>query len=144
MKLSKNSIKNREGVHPDLILVDDRAIQITVIDYGHGSSAGVRTAEQQNELFKDGKSKADGYGVLSNHQIKPGNEYGTALDFYAYVNGASWEHAHLAMVAAAYLQAATELGIEIEWGGLWKRRTEKLINGVNYGWDMPHIQLKYP
>jgi len=139
--LSKNSKKNREGVHPHLIEISDLAIQITVIDFGHGSSAGVRTAKEQNALFKANKSRADGYNDLSNHQVKPGNEYGMALDFYAFVRGASWEEEHLAMVAAAFLQAASTLGYKIEWGGLWKRRKPKYKNGIAYGWDMPHIQL---
>ena len=65
-----------------------------------------------------------------------------ALDFYAYIHGkASWEHKHLAMVATAFFQAASELGYRIEWGGLWKRKKPKLIDGIPYGWDMPHIQL---
>ena len=141
-QLSKTSKANREGVHPHLIEISDRAIEITVIDFGHGSSAGVRSAKEQNALYKDKKSRADGYNKLSNHQIKLNEEYGTALDFYAYIHGqASWEHEHLAMVAAAFLQAASELGYTIEWGGLWKRKKKKLINGIPYGWDMPHIQL---
>lgn len=139
--LSKNSKNNRTGVHPHLIDISNRAIQITTVDFGHGNDAGVRTAKRQNELFKSGKSRADGFDKLSKHQIKPGDEYGMALDFYAYVFGASWEHHHLAMVGAAFLQAAGELGHEIEWGGLWVPRKKKLINGIQYGWDMPHIQL---
>jgi len=139
--LSKSSIKNREGVHPDLIRVSDRAIQITTVDFGHGKLSGVRTAKEQNGLFKDGKSRADGYKNLSNHQIPEDDEYGYALDFYAYVFGASWKHSHLAMVGAAFLQAGSELGIKLEWGGLWIPRKKKLIDGIQYGWDMPHIQL---
>ncbi|MEO5344604.1 MAG: hypothetical protein H7842_15010, partial [Gammaproteobacteria bacterium SHHR-1] len=58
-------------------------------------------------------------------------------DFYAYVDGrASWEREHLAMVAAAFLQAASHLGYAISWGGLWKQR-----GGGIYGWDMVHVEL---
>jgi len=55
-----------------------------------------------------------------------------ALDVYAYVDGAaSWRPQHLATVAAAMLQAANELGVRLEWGGLWRSFV-----------DMPHFQIK--
>lgn len=123
--LSKRSKKNRKGIDPRLIEISDLAIKITVVDFGHPSDSGIRTAKRQYELFLDKKSKADGYDRLSYHQS------GLALDFYAYVNGkASWNKKHLAMVAAAHLQAASLLGYKLKWGGLWK----------NFK-DYPHIQL---
>ena len=135
-QLSKNSKRNREGVDPRLIEINDLAIKITVIDFGVPGNGGLRTAETQAQLFKEGLSKADGINNLSNHQS------GKALDFYAYVNNSSsWEHHHLAMVACAHLQAASMLGYKIRWGGLWQRKTPKYINGIPYGWDMAHIEL---
>ena len=126
-KLSDKSKQRREGIDPRLIEISDLAIQISVIDFGIPGDGGLRTAERQNELFEDGKSKADGYDKLSEHQS------GNALDFYAYVDGAaSWEPEHLAMVAAAFLQAAAMLGYKLKWGGLWKSFK-----------DMPHVQLGY-
>lgn len=130
-KLSEASKRNRSGVDVRLIQISDLALTLSLVDFGHGRVAGKRTAEQQNELFKAGKSKADGYEKLSEHQS------GDALDFYAYVDGkASWAPEHLAMVAAAFLQAASMLGYRVKWGGLWPSKRSKL-----YGWDMPHIQL---
>jgi peptidoglycan L-alanyl-D-glutamate endopeptidase CwlK len=129
--LSSSSKKNRHGVDERLIRISDRAIEITLIDFGHGRDAGKRLASRQNELFRDGASECDGYIDESFHQT------GLALDFYAFINGkASWEREHLAMVACAFLQAASELGIKIKWGGLWKSKSHPF-----YGWDMPHIQL---
>lgn len=113
------------GIKMDLRRVADRAIKITKVDFGIPSTGGIRSAELQNELFKDGKSMCDGYEKLSNHQ------YGTALDFYAYVDGkASWQPEHLAQVACAFLQAANELGVKLKWGGLFRSFT-----------DMPHVEL---
>lgn len=126
-KLSDKSKQRREGIDPRLIEISDLAIQISVIDFGIPADGGLRLAERQNELFEDGKSKADGYEKLSEHQS------GNALDFYAYIDGAaSWEPEHLAMVAAAFLQAAAMLGYKLKWGGLWKSFK-----------DMPHVQLGY-
>lgn len=130
-KLSERSKKNREGVNQKLIEISDLAIQITMIDFGHGNNAGKRSDQQQHQLFLDRRSKVDGYSKIGKHQL------GEALDFYAYVDfKASWKREHLAMVAAAHLQAASMLGYKIKWGGLWRSK-----DGELYGWDMPHIQL---
>ena len=124
-KLSSKSKQRREGVDPRLIKISNLAIQITVVDFGHPADAGKRTAERQNELYQAGKSKCDGYKKLSRHQS------GKALDFYAFVDGrASWDTGHLAMVAAAFLQAASILGYKLKWGGLWKSFK-----------DYPHVEL---
>jgi peptidoglycan L-alanyl-D-glutamate endopeptidase CwlK len=129
--LSESSKKNRAGVDERLIRISDRAIEITLIDFGHGRDSGLRLASRQNELFREEKSKCDGYINKSYHQT------GLALDFYAFIDGkASWEREHLAMVACAFLQAASEEGTLITWGGLWRSKSHPF-----YGWDMPHIQL---
>lgn len=140
-QLSSSSKKNREGVDPKLIEIDDLAIQITLVDYGHGKFAGCRLPKTQMELYLSGASKCDGVNNISNHQ--PAEDgYGKALDFYAFVGGkASWSHDHLAMVACAYFQAASILGYKIRWGGLWKSKKPTYINGIPYGWDCPHIEL---
>ena len=124
-KLSQRSIQHMSGINMDLRHVADRAIKITKVDFGIPSTGGIRSAEMQNELFKDGKSKCDGYKKISYHQT------GNALDFFAYVDGqASWEPEHLAQVACAFLQAANELGVKLKWGGLFKSFT-----------DMPHVEI---
>lgn len=123
-QFSGSSIANRHGVDRRLIDLSDRALEITKIDFGHPKHAGLRTAYEQNQLFRDGKSKADGYTHRSRHQD------GKALDFYAYVDGqASWQKEHLAQVACAFFQAAIELNIKIRWGGLWNFE------------DFPHVEL---
>lgn len=129
--LSNNSKKNREGINPGLIEISDLAITISLIDFGHGKDAGLRTAARQGQLYLEEKSKCNGVDNISKHQT------GMALDFYAFVDGkASWERRHLAMVGAAFLQASCELGYVIHWGGLWRSRSNPL-----YGWDMPHVEL---
>lgn len=134
--LSETSKKHREGIDPRLIEIDDLAITLTLVDYGHDRYSGLRAALVQNMLFMKGKSKADGYKKLGKHQS------GKALDFYAYVNGkVSYDPSHLAMVACAYFQAAAILGYRIKWGGLWKSSNPAVHNGIEYGWDLCHIEL---
>ena len=135
-KLSSTSKQRREGIDQRLIEIDDLAITLTLVDFGHPADAGLRSADRQFKLFVDGKSQCDGTNKISRHQL------GKALDFYAFVNGkASWKEEHLAMVACAYFQAASILGYKIKWGGLWKSSKPKLRNGIPYGWDCPHIEL---
>lgn len=135
-QLSDRSKQRREGVDHRLIEISDLAIQITAIDFGHPAYSGLRTAEDQNQLFLEGLSKCDGYNDVGKHQL------GLALDFYAYVNGkASWNTEHLAMVACAYLQAASILGHKIKWGGLFKPFKRQQGNDYEGGWDYPHIEL---
>jgi len=122
--LSEKSKANMCCVDERLIRIAHRAIQITKIDFGIPNTGGIRSDKAQNKLFKEGRSKADGYEKRSKHQD------GKALDFYAWVYGsASWEKEHLAQVAAAFLQAANELQIKIQWGGLWVFE------------DFPHVEL---
>lgn len=129
--LSEASKAHRAGVDQRLIEISDLAIQLTLVDFGHDQHSGKRTAKEQYSLHVGGNSKADGYLRKSKHQT------GRALDFFAFVDGAvSYKREHLAMVACAFLQAASMLGYRVRWGGLWPSK-----NGGMYGWDMPHIEL---
>jgi len=118
------------GVNPWLISVAERAIEITLIDFGIPQHGGKRSAEEQYQLFLNGVSRADGINDLSKHQ--PGD----ALDYYAIdpeTGKASWDIGLMGQVACAFYQAAMELGFEIEWGGLWPDENGK-------AWDTGHIQ----
>ncbi len=122
-KFSDSSLKNMEGIDQRLKEVAFLAITLSYIDFGIPFTGGLRTAEQQNKLYLDGKSKADGFEKRSKHQS------GTALDVYAYVDGkASWSKDHLTIIAGAFLEAARRLNYKITWGGWWP-------------WDMPHFQI---
>lgn len=124
-RLSSRSKSRLSNTDPRILKLVTRAIFISKIDFGIPRDGGMRTAERQNELFKEKVSRCDGYVKKSYHQS------GKAFDIYAYVDGkASWDEGHLALAAAAILQAAIDLQIPLEWGGLW-----------NYT-DMPHFQIK--
>ena len=125
MKFSNRSLERMEGIDQRLIDIMNLAITITKVDFGIPADGGIRTSERQKQLFLDKVSKADGYIKKSYHQS------GLAVDVYAYVDGkASWKEEHMAMVACAVLQAASQLGHKLKWGGLFR----------NFN-DMPHFQL---
>jgi peptidoglycan L-alanyl-D-glutamate endopeptidase CwlK len=124
-KFSVRSITRMADIDPRLMVIAEEALKISPIDFGIPEFGGLRTAEEQQQLFLAGKSQLDGVTRKSYHQT------GRALDVYAYVDGkASWDELHLAMVAAAMLQTASKLGIDLQWGGLWESFK-----------DMPHFQL---
>ncbi len=129
--LSKNSKKHRKGVDQRLIAVSDYAIKRTTMDFGHPKTGGKRTQRVQKGLFDRGVSKADGINDLSDHQL------GYALDFYAYYKGkTSYDPLHLALVAMAFMEGASRLGVVLGWGGFWGNGPLK--KGFT---DMPHIYI---
>tara|TARA_R110000823_G_scaffold18308_1_gene57355 strand:+ start:162 stop:551 length:390 start_codon:yes stop_codon:yes gene_type:complete len=125
-QLSTNSINNMSGIDERLIAIAELAITLTNIDFGIPNTGGLRSTEDQAKLFTSGVSKADGRTNKSYHQT------GKAVDVYAYVDGkASWDKLHLSLIAAAMLQASSQLGFELKWGGLWK------------SWqDYPHFEIR--
>ncbi|MGF1761692.1 M15 family metallopeptidase [Photobacterium sagamiensis] len=130
-QFSKASDECLSTVNPTLQTIMRNAIKNSPIDFGIPKSGGLRTAEEQYELFQDNKTKCDGYTKLSNHQS------GNAVDVYAYVNGkASWQEHHLAMIAGVVLAEAKRMGVKLCWGGTFGKKGKNLD-----GWDKPHFEL---
>ena len=119
-RLSKHSLGRLTGVHPDLVRVVKRAIEITDVDFG--ITEGVRSVERQKACLAAGKS----WTLHSRHLT------GHAVDVDAFVNGeVSWEWPLFEKIAAAMKQAADELGIPIVWGGDW----QSLKDGCHFELD---------
>jgi peptidoglycan LD-endopeptidase CwlK len=119
--LSKKSKDRLSGVHPDLVKVVERAIEITEVDFA--VLEGVRSKTRQEQLVKAGASQT----MRSRHLT------GHAVDLGAYVAGSvRWDWPLYHKLAVAVKQAAAELQIPIEWGGDWT--TFK---------DGPHWQLPW-
>ena len=75
--LSNRSKKKLEGVHPDMVAVVERAIEITKVDFG--VTYGVRTVEEQEKLVASGRSQT----MKSKHLIQDSG-YSHAVDVVAY------------------------------------------------------------
>ena len=140
-KLSTKSLGKLQGVHPDLVKVIKRAIELTPYDFG--VSEGVRTIARQEVLFEEGKSQTMNSkhipviftrwsnGTASRPAGVVNNFYGAAVDLVVYVNGnATWEHKYFRKVIQAVFTAAIEHGVQVEAGALWRDFL-----------DSPHIQL---
>lgn len=111
---SAKSLKHLEGVHPDLVRVAKRAIQLTDIDFG--ITEGIRSYSRQVQLMHDNKTTT----LRSQHLLQPSG-YGHAIDVFAYVNGqANWTNQYYGPIAQAFFEAAIEEGIQIRAGHLWR------------------------
>ncbi|TDP85897.1 D-alanyl-D-alanine carboxypeptidase-like protein [Aquabacterium commune] len=107
-KLGPASKKELQGVHPDLVAVVQRAIELTVQDFSVHD--GIRTLAEQKKLVASGASQ-----TLDSRHIT-----GHAVDLVPYINGKlRWEWDPIYMIADAVRMAAQELGTPIRWGGAW-------------------------
>lgn len=125
---SKRSLGNLDGVHPDLVEVCKKAIELSEdFEIDFIITDGARTIEEQREFVAKGASRT----MHSRHLG------GFAVDTVALVNGrVSYREEDMTKVAECFKRAAAKLRIPIHWGGDWK--TFK---------DTPHIELdkeRYP
>ena len=120
-RLGNRSKKRLEGVHPDMVAVVERAIELTKIDFT--VLEGLRTLERQKTLVARGAST-----TLNSRHIT-----GHAVDLGAYVDGeVRWDWPLYNKIAEAMKQAALELKVDMDWGGDWKSFP-----------DGPHYQLSW-
>jgi peptidoglycan L-alanyl-D-glutamate endopeptidase CwlK len=123
--LGPRSKTRLKGVHPDLVKVVERAIQISDVDFT--VLEGLRSIDRQRALVTAGASQ-----TLNSRHIT-----GHAVDLGAWVdNQVDWSWPLYSKINAAMQEASKQVGVPIEWGGGW--RTFK---------DGPHFQLprkEYP
>tara|TARA_R110002153_G_scaffold19517_1_gene67252 strand:- start:9 stop:383 length:375 start_codon:yes stop_codon:yes gene_type:complete len=105
-KLGTRSLQNLSGVHPDLVAVVKKAIEISEQDFT--VLEGIRNINRQRELVKTGKSTTMNSRHLTGH----------AVDLAPWP--ISWEWEGFYPIADAMKQAAEELEVDLKWGGDWK------------------------
>lgn len=120
-KLGMRSLFRLRGVHKDLVMVVQRAIQLTTVDFT--VLEGLRTQDRQVELVAKGASQT----MRSRHLT------GHAVDLGALIDGSvRWDWPLYYKIAEAMKTAAQQLGVPIEWGGDWESFK-----------DGPHFQLPW-
>lgn len=116
-KLGTRSLQSLSGVHPDMVAVVKRAIEITGVDFT--VIEGIRNINRQRELFKAGKSTTMNSRHITGH----------AVDMVPWP--VDWEDLErFEVMSEAMKTAAEELEIPIVWGGDWKSF-----------YDAPHFEL---
>ena len=116
-KLGTRSLQSLSGVHPDMVAVVKKAIEITGVDFT--VIEGIRNINRQRELFKAGKSTTMNSRHITGH----------AVDMVPWP--VDWEDLErFEVMSEAMKAAAEELEIPIVWGGDWKSF-----------YDAPHFEL---
>ena len=116
-KLGTRSLQSLSGVHPDMVAVVKRAIEITEVDFT--VIEGIRNVNRQRELFKAGKSTTMNSRHITGH----------AVDMVPWP--VDWEDLErFEVMSEAMKTAAEELEVPIVWGGDWKSF-----------YDAPHFEL---
>lgn len=124
-KFGQRSEERIKGVHPDLVKVVRRALEISKVDFA--VLEGIRSPERQAQMVKSGASQTLNSRHLTGHAIDVAPVVG---------NQVRWDWPLYYPLAEAMKAAAAELNIPIEWGGDWRKFK-----------DGPHWQLpwsKYP
>lgn len=124
--LNERSLDRLKGISPILITILIEAAQSSPIEFQIPEDGGLRTPERQNELFKKGVSKCDGYKNISEHQK------GTAFDIFLMIDGkASWDKPRLKQVMYHIKDVALKHNVSLNLGCDW-------VKFVDY----PHAQIK--
>ena len=119
--LGPRSIARLKGVHPDLVRLVERAIEITTVDFT--VLEGLRTLERQKALVAAGAS----------HTMKSRHLTGHAVDLAAWVDDqVDWSWPLYDKIAVAMKTASSQLKVPVEWGAEW----------VSFK-DGPHWQLPW-
>lgn len=152
--LGAKSRAELQGVHPSLVAVVERAIELTEQDFSVHD--GLRTEAEQREYVRRGVSKT----MNSMHRVQP-DGFGHAVDLVPWIGGRlRWEWRPIFAVMSAVHVAAADLGVPLVWGGVWDRQfldlegtpsgLEKAVNayvgrrrkaGKTAFIDGPHVQL---
>lgn len=136
-KLGTASRKKLAFVHPALVAVVGRAIELSEQDFT--VLEGARTTERQRALYAQGRTapgKIVTWTMNSPHLIGA-DGYSRAVDLAPYP--VDWESPEkFDAIAAAMMQAADELGTPLRWGADWDRDGNPRERGES---DSPHFEL---
>lgn len=108
-QLSARSLRNLQGVHPDLVRVVKHAIEDTPVDFV--VIEGLRTMKRQAELVASGASQTMNSRHITGH----------AVDLAAWVGEIRWDMGLYYQIAATMQKVSRYTGVPIRWGGCWVR-----------------------
>ena len=137
-KFSQRSKDRLKGVHPDLVMCVQQAMDKQIMDFS--VVEGLRSQERQQDLFNKGFSK-----TLKSKHLRQSDGFGHAVDLYPYPinmakvnNNDVREIARFSLLAGVVLSCAYDIGITVVWGGDWDSDGQTLDHSF---FDAPHFQL---
>ena len=125
------SLEKRAKLHPDMVKVIDRAIEI--YDFTIGQT--IRTEEQHADHIARGMTRV----TYDKTRHKPNADgLSEAVDIIPWP--IDWKALNrFFFLAGIMFQAAAEVGVEIVWGGDWNNN--KVFTDQDFN-DLPHFELK--
>lgn len=136
-KLGPTSTSKLCGLHPSLVSIVKRAIEITSQDFM--VLCGVRTLAEQKELYAQGRTKPGNIvtWTLKSRHLPAADGFGRAVDLVPYP--VDWNtNSKFDAIATAMFQASKELDTPIRWGADWNKNGIARERGET---DSPHFEL---
>lgn len=153
--LSSRSLNNLQGVHPSLVKVVKRAIELTkqdfiviegvrsreqcMINYGKGRTAAQCLAKGIPAKYANPKAAKVTWlsNPFNSKHCKQKDGYGHAVDICPYP--VDWSDVKkFDVIAKAMFAAAKELGVNIRWGADWDKDGKPRERGES---DSPHFEI---
>lgn len=126
-KFGRRSESNLKGVHPHLIEIAREVVK----NLDCSVLCGRRSEEDQNKLFKAGRSK------LKYPESKHNKTPSMAIDIVPYP--VDWDdRERFYFFAGFFMGIASKLGYKIRWGGDWDMDND--FGDQNFD-DLPHFEL---
>jgi len=142
---SRSSRSRLDSCHPDL-----RALFHEVVKHSDCTILeGLRSAERQQELYRQGKSKLDGVSKRSKHQAAS-DGFSHAADVAPYPIDWNTNDAAVRLkwldFARVVLETADKMAIVVRWGGDWNRNWDRVCDPTDDAAqrfnDWPHWELR--
>jgi len=136
-KLGNKSKEKLRGVHPTMVKVIERAIELSSQDFT--VLEGLRTPQRQAELYAQGRTKPGQvvtWTLKSRHFVQD-DGWGHAVDLAPWP--IDWSNTKkFDDIAEAMFKASKELGTPIRWGADWDEDGQPRERGET---DSPHFEL---
>lgn len=128
--LGSKSRQSLSGVHPDLVRVVERAIEVTPVDFQ--VYEGLRTRARQAKLVASGASQ-----TMDSRHLPGSDGLGRAVDLVPLIDfdgdgkaELRWDWNLCYRVADAVRRASLELQVPIRWGGVWDKTLADLAGDM--------------
>lgn len=129
--LGSKSRQSLSGVHPGLVRVVERAIEVTPVDFQ--VYEGLRTRAHQAKLVASGASQ-----TMDSRHLPGADGLGHAVDLVPLIDfdgdgkaELRWDWNLCYKVADAVRRASMELQVPIRWGGVWDQALADLAGDMD-------------